>query len=101
MDEAFKTICGLISLDLFFHISSYKTTNESWTTLEGIFGKWDDMRGNAQGISHIGSKKLRKYPRFLYKIQGFTIAIQILRGLFDQFVIDAHGFVIDSNGLID
>jgi hypothetical protein len=39
MDEAFKTICSLISPDLLFHISSCKTPNEAWTTLEGIFGK--------------------------------------------------------------
>jgi hypothetical protein len=29
MDEAFGTICSLISLDLLFHISSCKTLNES------------------------------------------------------------------------
>jgi hypothetical protein len=39
MDEAFGTICSLISPDLFFHISSCKTPNEAWTTMEGIFGK--------------------------------------------------------------
>jgi hypothetical protein len=46
MDETFKTICNLIFLDLLFHISSCKTPNESWTTMEMIFGKWDDMRGH-------------------------------------------------------
>jgi hypothetical protein len=39
MDEAFGTICSLISPELLFHISSCKTPNESWTTMEGIFGK--------------------------------------------------------------
>jgi hypothetical protein len=39
MDEALRTICSLISPDLLFHISSYKTPNEDWNTLEGIFGK--------------------------------------------------------------
>jgi hypothetical protein len=39
MDEAFGTICSLISLELLFHISSCKTPNEAWTTIEGIFGK--------------------------------------------------------------
>jgi hypothetical protein len=39
MDEAIKTICSLISPDLFFHMSSCKTLNEAWNTLEGIFGK--------------------------------------------------------------
>jgi hypothetical protein len=46
MDEAFETICSLISPDLLFHISSCKTPNESWTTLEGIFGKQYEMRGH-------------------------------------------------------
>jgi hypothetical protein len=46
MDEAFRTICSLISHELLFHISSCKTPNESWTTMEGIFGKQDEMRGH-------------------------------------------------------
>jgi hypothetical protein len=46
MDEVFKRICSLISLELLFHISSCKTPNEAWTTIEGIFGKHDDMRGH-------------------------------------------------------
>jgi hypothetical protein len=39
MYEAFGTICSLISPELLFHISSYKTPNEAWTIMEGIFGK--------------------------------------------------------------
>jgi hypothetical protein len=39
MDEAFGTICSLISPKLIFHISSCKTPNEAWTTMEGNFGK--------------------------------------------------------------
>jgi hypothetical protein len=46
MDEALRTICSLISPDLLFHISSCKTPNEAWTTLEGLFGKQDEMRGH-------------------------------------------------------
>jgi hypothetical protein len=46
MDEAYGTICSLISLELLFHIYSYKTLNEVWTTMEGIFGKHDEMRGH-------------------------------------------------------
>jgi hypothetical protein len=46
MDEALRKICSVISLDLLFSISSCKTPNEAWTTLEGIFGKWDEMRGH-------------------------------------------------------
>jgi hypothetical protein len=39
MDEALRTICSLNSLDLLFHISSYKTPNEAYKILEGLFGK--------------------------------------------------------------
>jgi hypothetical protein len=39
MDELFGTICSLISPELLFHISSYKTLNESWNNMEGVFGK--------------------------------------------------------------
>jgi hypothetical protein len=44
MDEAFGTICSLISPELIFQISSCKTPNESWIIMEGIFGKLNDMR---------------------------------------------------------
>jgi hypothetical protein len=46
MDEVYGTICSLISPELLFHISSCKTTNEVWTTMEGLFGKQDKMRGH-------------------------------------------------------
>jgi hypothetical protein len=46
MDEVFGTICSLISLEILFHISSCKTPHESWTTMEGIFGKQDEIRGH-------------------------------------------------------
>jgi hypothetical protein len=46
MYEAFGTICSLISPELLFHISSYKTPNEAWTTIEGFFCKQDEMRGH-------------------------------------------------------
>jgi hypothetical protein len=41
MDEAYGTICSLISLELLFQISSCKIPNEVWTTMKGIFGKHD------------------------------------------------------------
>jgi hypothetical protein len=44
MDETFGTICSLISPELLFHISSCKTPNEAWTTMEGNFGKYCEMR---------------------------------------------------------
>jgi hypothetical protein len=50
MDEALRTIYSLISHDLLFHISSCKTPNEAWTTLEGLFGKQDEMRGHMMEV---------------------------------------------------
>jgi hypothetical protein len=46
MDEAFVTICCLISPEFLFHISSGKTPNEAWTTMEEIFDKQYEMRGH-------------------------------------------------------
>jgi hypothetical protein len=39
MDESYGTIFSLIYPELLFHISSCKTPNELWTSMEGIFGK--------------------------------------------------------------
>jgi hypothetical protein len=50
MDEALRTICSLISPDLLFHISSCKTPKEAWTTLEGIFGKPNEMKGHMMEV---------------------------------------------------
>jgi hypothetical protein len=66
MDEAFGTICSLISSELLFHISSYKTPNEAWTTMEGIFRKWDNMRGHM-----IKVELLTLDPKTFNNIQDF------------------------------
>jgi hypothetical protein len=81
MDEAFRMICSLISPDLLFHISSCKTPNQSWTTLYGIFGKHDEMRGThvGGGISHIGSKNLRQYPIFFTKFKYLLLQLKACR----------------------
>jgi hypothetical protein len=46
MDEAYGALCMHISPELLFHVSSCKTPNEIWTTMEGLFGKQDEMRGH-------------------------------------------------------
>jgi hypothetical protein len=46
MDEAFGLLCLSISPDLLFHIESATTPNKVWTTLEGLFGKQDVLRGH-------------------------------------------------------
>jgi hypothetical protein len=43
MDEAYGFPCLLISLDLIFHIEPTSTQNEVWTTLNGLFGKHDEL----------------------------------------------------------
>ena len=45
-DEATRLLLELISTDLWFHVAPCKTPNEIWTTLEGLFGNHDEMRGH-------------------------------------------------------
>jgi hypothetical protein len=66
MDEAFGTICSLISPEL-FHISSCKTPNEGWTTMERIFGKQDEMRG------HIREVELLIVDLRIYQISNISL----------------------------
>ena len=70
MDEAFETICNLISPYLLFHISSCKTPNESWNTMEGLFGKHDNASSRKRIIwlnhehrykTHISHRKIQVY----------------------------------------
>jgi hypothetical protein len=44
MDKAHGLLCMTISLNLWFHIDACKTPNEIWTTMEGLFGKQNEMR---------------------------------------------------------
>jgi hypothetical protein len=66
MDEALKTICSLIFPDLLFHISSCKTPNEVWKTLDGIFGKHDEKRGHMMEV-----ELLTLYRKIFDNIQDF------------------------------
>ena len=43
-DEAYGTLCMAISLELLFNVESSTTPNNVWTTLEGLFGKQDELR---------------------------------------------------------
>jgi hypothetical protein len=45
-DEATGLLLELISTDLWFHVTPCNTPNEIWTTLEGLFGKQDEMQGH-------------------------------------------------------
>jgi len=45
-DEAYGLLCLSISLDLLFHIKFGSSPNQIWTTLEGLFGKHNVLRGH-------------------------------------------------------
>ena len=45
-DEATWLLLELISTELWFHVAACNTPKEIWTTLEGLFGKQDEMRGH-------------------------------------------------------
>jgi hypothetical protein len=72
MDEAYGTIYSLISPELLFHISSCKTPNEVWTTMEGIFGKQDAMKGHILEV-----ELLTLDPKTFDNIQDFLPNIRI------------------------
>ena len=44
LDEKIGLICLSISRELLFHVSGATTPDAVWTTLEGLFGKQDEMR---------------------------------------------------------
>jgi hypothetical protein len=66
MDEALGTSCSLISPDLLFHISSCKTPNEAWTTVEGPFLKQYEMTGHMLEV-----ELLTLDPKIFKNIQDF------------------------------
>jgi hypothetical protein len=78
MDEALGTICSLISPDLLFHISSYKTPNEAWTTLEGIFGKHDKMRGHMLEVEllTLDPKRFENIQDFFTKFKDLLLQLK-------------------------
>jgi hypothetical protein len=46
MNEACGALCIHMSPELLFHVSTCKSPNEIWTTMEGLFGKQYEMRGH-------------------------------------------------------
>jgi hypothetical protein len=71
-DEAIGILLELISTDLWFHVAACKTPNEIWTTLEGLFGKQDEMRG------HMLEVELNTLdPKSFDNIQDFLLNLNI------------------------
>jgi hypothetical protein len=85
MDESFRTICSLISHELLFHISSCKTPNESWTTMEGIFGKHDEMRGHMLEV-----ELLTLDPKSFNNIQYFFTKYKYLLSQLKSCKVDKY-----------
>jgi hypothetical protein len=86
MDEALGTICSLTSPDLLFHISSCKTPNEAWKILEGIFGKWDEMRGHMLEV-----ELLTLDPKSFDNIQDFFTKFKDLLSQLKAYGVDKLG----------
>jgi hypothetical protein len=60
MHEAYRALYMHISLDLLFHVSFCKTPNEIWTTMEGLFGKQDGMRGHMLKVELLVPRRSQK-----------------------------------------
>jgi hypothetical protein len=85
MDEAFGLICMSMSLELLFHIESCATPNVIWTTLDGLFGKQDEMR------SHMLEIELNSLdPRSFDNILDFFMK-------FKSFLLQLKGYGVDKS----
>jgi hypothetical protein len=78
MDEALETICSLIPPNLLFCISSCKTPNESWTTLEGLFGKQYEMRGHMLEVEllTLDPKRFDNIQDFFTKFKDLLLQLE-------------------------
>jgi hypothetical protein len=83
MDEELITICSLISPYFLFHISSFKSPNETWTTLEGLFEKQYDMRGHVLDVEF-----LTLDPKIFDNIQDFFTKFKDLLSLLKACRVD-------------
>jgi hypothetical protein len=77
IDEATRLLLELISTNLWFHVSTCKTPNVIWTTLEGLFRKQDEMRGHMLEVElntldtksfHIIQDFFTKFKYFYFKL---------------------------------
>jgi hypothetical protein len=73
MDEAFGLLFLSMSSVIHFHIAYFKTLNEVWTTLEGLFGKHDMSRGH-----QLENKVIVVSPGNFNTIQDFFTKIKSL-----------------------
>ena len=82
-DEATRLLLELISIDLY--VSACKTPHEIWTTLEGLFGKQDEMRG------HMLEVELNTLdPKSFYNIHDFFTKFKYLILILGEYGIDKY-----------
>jgi hypothetical protein len=76
-DEATRLLLELISTNLFFHVAACKTPNEIWTTLEGLFGKQDEMRDHMLEVelNTLDPKSFDNIQDFFTKFKYFLLIL--------------------------
>jgi hypothetical protein len=76
-DEATGLLLELISTNLWFHVAAWKTPNEIWTTLEGIFGKQDEMQGHMLEVelNTFDPKSFDNIQDFFTKFKYFLLSL--------------------------
>jgi hypothetical protein len=76
-DEAIGLLLELISTDLWFQVAACKNPNEIWTTLEGLFGKQDEMRGHMLEVelNTLDPKSFDNIQDFFTKFKYFLLIL--------------------------
>jgi hypothetical protein len=76
-DEATGLLFELISTDLWFHVVAFKTPKEIWTTLEGIFGKQDELRGHVLEVelNTLDPKSFDNIQDFFTKFKSLLLSL--------------------------
>jgi hypothetical protein len=67
-----------MSLELLFHIESCATPNKIWTTLEGLFGKQDEMRGHMLEIelNSLDPRRFDNIQDFFMKFKSLLLQLK-------------------------
>jgi hypothetical protein len=76
-DEAMGLLLELISTNFWFHVATCKTSNEIWATLEGLFGKKDEMRSHMLEVelNTLDSKSFDNIHDFFTKFKYFLLSL--------------------------
>ena len=76
-DEAMRLLIEFVSTDLWFHVVACKIPNEIWTTLEGLFGKQDEMRGHMLEVelNTLDPKSFDNIQDFFTKFKSLLLSL--------------------------